>query len=429
MKGFTCCWILWGVLVLLAGCGGGASGTEPTITPATTPTATDTAGAAAYGDVPAGLPPRLTVGLIEEPGDSWMRDSGVAWDLRYHYFTLGWRDNWGWDTGNSGSWGRNWMDECADQGFVPVVEYYELNGVDDGDESQLYATTRDTTAMAAYFDDFKVLLQRAKEFDRPVLVLLEADGFGFLEQQTGDDPDAYAAVAATGLPELAGLPDTVAGWGLAFLQLRNAVGADKVILGIHVSAWASGKDIAYAQADAPLPSEVDKVYNFLAPLGLAANVTGSTYDLLVTDPLDRDADYYRLTLGQDRWWNASDDAALTTQSFNHYAEWLHLWNQKAGKRWVLWQIPLGNSNHLNVANTNGAREGYRDNRAEYFFGNGTNHLRKFADAGVIALLFGPGQGDQAFYTNDVYTDGQLFMQSRAGAILNAGGVPIVTAGQ
>ena len=38
------------------------------------------------------------------------------------------------------------------------------------------------------------------------------------------------------MPELAGLPNTVAGWGLAFLQLRKSVGANNAILGMHVSA-------------------------------------------------------------------------------------------------------------------------------------------------------------------------------------------------
>jgi hypothetical protein len=30
------------------------------------------------------------------------------------------------------------------------------------------------------------------------------------------------------------------------------------------------------------------------------------------------------------------------------------------------------------------------------------------------------------YQNDDYTDGQLFLKSRAGAILNGGGLPITT---
>jgi hypothetical protein len=66
----------------------------------------------------------------------------------------------------------------------------------------------------------------------------------------------------------------------------------------------------------------------------------------------------------------------------------------------LWQIPHGNSNHLNVTNNGGPREGYKDNHPEYFFGNGTAHLKKFADAGVISLLFGIGTGGQSTYTND-----------------------------
>ncbi|MDA8139199.1 MAG: hypothetical protein M0036_11160 [Desulfobacteraceae bacterium] len=148
------------------------------------------------------------------------------------------------------------------------------------------------------------------------------------------------------------------------------------------------------------------------------------------DPLDRDSGFYEVHegLGQQRWWDASDSASINSKSFNRYAEWMRLWNIKSRKRWVLWQIPLGNSNHLNIWNNDGPREGYKDNRPEYFFANGTDHLRKFADAGAIALLFGPGAGGQSFYTNDLYTDGQLFMQSRAGDILNAGGVPLVTIG-
>ena len=121
----------------------------------------------------------------------------------------------------------------------------------------------------------------------------------------------------------------------------------------------------------------------------------------------------------------SDTASISSRSFNRYAEWLRLWNVKAQKRWVLWQIPLGNSNHLNVYNNGAARQGYKDNRPEYFFGaNSAAHLQKFANAGVVGLFFGAGASGMSSYTNDVYTDGQLFMKSRAGAFLNAGGFPI-----
>jgi hypothetical protein len=379
----------------------------------------------ASGAPPAGLPSRLLVGLFEDTGQTWMRNSAVPWDVRYRYFVKGWLNNWGWSPAD-GSWGLQFLRESDAQGFLPAVQYYQMNGEPGGGEAQFLDKVRNATTMRGYFSDFKVLMQRAREFGKPVLVLVEADGFAYLQKQTLSNPYASAAVASTGLPELAGLPNTVAGWGLAFLQLRKAAGANNVILGIHVSAWAGDGDLAHFSVTSSLQSEVTKVLTFLKPFGLAPNVTGATWDVLVGDPLDRDAQFYQLTRGEDRWWDPSDSAPLYSKSFNRYAEWLRLWNVAAGKRWVLWQIPLGNSNHLNVANTRGApREGYKDNRAEYFFGSGTSaHLRKFANSGVIALLFGRGEGQQSSYTNDVYSDGQLFMKSRAGAFLKAGGLPL-----
>jgi len=390
-------------------------------------TTASVAGSVAAGVIPAGLPARVEVGLFEGTGKTWMKDSGVPWDMRYQYFTKGWVDNWGW--GNyDGKWALDYMRECDAQRFVPVVQYYQMNDEPGGGEDQFLAKAQNTATMKSYFGDFKIMMQRAKEFGKPVVVLVEGDGYGLLQQESGNNPNAYAAIKDTGLTELAGLPNTVAGWGLAFLQMRKAVGATNAILGIHISGWASGKDIAYFSVTDPLSPEVNKVYDFLAPLGIGANVTISRYDLLVGDPLDRDSEYYRVSRNEDRWWDASDSASISSKSFNRYAEWLRLWNVKAGMRWVLWQIPLGNSNHQNVFNNGNLREGYKDNRPEYFFGNGTAHIAKFADAGVIGLLFGAGASGQSSYTNDTYTDGQLFMKTRAGAILRAGGVPLSGSG-
>ena len=385
------------------------------------PPPTNTGGAA--GTIPVGLPSRLTVGLFEDSGNTWMSTSGVRWDTRYRYFVQGWVNNWGWGA-NDGSWGLSYMKECAAQGFIPVVEYYVMNGVSGYNENAFLSTAQNASKMADYFGQWKILMQRAKDFGKPVVILVEGDGFGFLEQQSGGNSSAYAAVAATGLPELAGLPNTVAGWGLAFLQLRESVGATNVSLAMDISGWATGKDLLYFSVTDSLGPEVDKAYAFLAPLGLSANQTGQTWDLLANNPLDRDSDYYT-TLGQNRWWDASDTASINSKSFNRYAEWLRLWNVKAGKRWMLWQIPLGNSNHLNVYNNGGAREGYKDNRPEYFFGTGAaTHRSAFVDSGVIGLLFGAGASGMSSYPNDVYVDGQLFMKSRAGAFLNAGGLGI-----
>ncbi|WP_164002329.1 hypothetical protein [Pyxidicoccus caerfyrddinensis] len=380
------------------------------------------------GPVPPGLPNRLLVGLFEEAGQNWMRDSGVPWDVRYRYFTKGWVDNWGWGP-YDGAWGATFLQESFTQGYIAAPVFYQLFSEPGGGEGESLAKVQNATTMRSYFNDVKLLMQRAKEHGKPVLVLIEPDAFGLLQFQTNSNPNAYAAVAATGMPELASLPNTVAGWGLAFLQLRKAVGANNVILGIHVSAWASGKDISCCSVTDPLQPEVDKVVNFLKPMGLGPNTTGATYDVLVGDPLDRDADFYKLTRGQDVWWDASDLASISSRSFNRYAEWLRLFNASSGKRWVLWQIPLGNANHRNINNDGSARAGYRDNRPEYFFGTlGDLHRRKFANSGVIALLFGAGAGGQSSYQNDQATDGQPYVRSRAGSFLSAGGLTLPAVG-
>lgn len=388
-------------------------------------------GAGAAGAVPSVLPSRLMVGLVSDGGDTWMKDSAVKWDVRYLYVTRGWRNNWGWDPTNSGVWVRWQLDDSEAAGCVPALTYYllrdePLNG-SAGTEDDTLAKVQDVASMSGYFNDFKVFLQVIKAYGKPVIVHIEPDGFGLVEQQAAHDPNTPAAVASTGIPELQGLPNTVAGWGLAFLQLRRVLGVSNALYGIHISGWASDMDISTWNAAVPLQPEVDKVYNFLSPLGLAPNGTGQTWDLLVGDPLDRDADFHRIINGTGdlMWWDASDAAPINTRSFNRYAEWLRLWNLKSGKRWVLWQIPLGNSNHLNQWNDYVTpRYGYRDNRPEYFFAGSTDHLKKYADAGVCALLFGAGAGGCASYKNDTYTDGKLFLKSRAGAFLAAGGLPI-----
>ena len=276
-----------------------------------------------------------------------MKSSAVPWDVRYQYFTKGWVNNWGF--GNyDGWWGLSYMRECDGGHFIPGVAYYQVNGEAGGSESAFLAKVQNATTMKGYFGDFKLLMQRAKDFGKPVIVLMEADGFGFLEQQTGGNSAAYAAVKDSGLPELAGLPNTVAGWGLAFLQLRKSVGATNAVLGIHISALGERRGHRLRLGDG-CPAAAGR-QGLRVPVAVrpTANVTGATWDFLVGDPLDRDSDYYKLVQGQNRWWDASDTASINSESFNRYAEWVRLWNVKAQKRWILWQIPLGNSNHRDV---------------------------------------------------------------------------------
>ena len=398
-------------LMALAACGGDESlgSVDRSVVPS------------AAGHVPDGLPKRLTVGLYAVHGDRWMADSGVPWDARFRYLARGWRNNF--DTwGDDGSWALAYMNEADARGEIPVLAYIELMDPPDND---YLGRIQDAAAMATYFADFKLLMERVRDFGKPVAVLLENTAFAFIELAARHDPAVPAAVASSGLPELADLPNTVAGWGLAFLRLRRSVGALNAKLAIDVAHWASGLDVTYVDASVPLRPEVDRVWAFLEPMGLAPNVTGDTYDLLSHHVSDFDFDYSKLVLNKDLWWDVVDSASASTRSFTRYLAWLALWNQRAARRWVLWEIPVGNSYHLNMDNTGQPRGGYRDNRVEWIFGSsGAEHRRGLTRAGVVMLLCGLAASTQASVTNDYDDEGHLFMQTHAGAFLSSGGLAL-----
>lgn len=369
--------------------------------------------AAPAGSVPTGMPTKLSVGLFEDTGNTWMAMSGTKWNLKYRYLVYGWSSNYGFGP-KDGAFAGQFFRDADVGGFIPAVAYYEMYDIPPANTG-FGAKTTNPSAMLEYFTDFKLLMQQVKAFGKPVVIMLEADGYAYLQGDTANNPNAPAAIASTGMPELASLPNTAAGWGLAFLQIRKSVGANNAILGIHISGWATGADLFHFSVTDPLQPAVDSVYNFLAPLGLAANVTGATYDVLVGDPLDRDADFYRLTRSEDRWWDTSDLASVNSKSMNRYLEWVRLWNLKSGKRWVLWQIPLGNSSSPNTC-----AAGYKDNRTEYFFGaNSQSHLQKVVDNGVVSLLFGAGADCQATQETD-----NNYIKTNAAAYLAGPGISL-----
>jgi hypothetical protein len=377
------------------------------------------------GAVPAALARHLMIGLAANHGDTWMMDSGVPWDARYRFFVKGWVDNFGYGPAD-GAWLTQYLDECAAGGFLPVAVYLRMAGdLPGGDTNAELANVQSPSLMATYYREWALFMQRVRDFGKPVVVVVEPTSLAFLEQQSDADPSAPAAVASSGVPEVAGLPDTLAGLGLSYLAIRQAVGAHNAILAPAVEVWAGGTDIAYYNVTGSLAADADRDVAFLRPMGFAPNVTGGTWDLLANASTDNDADYDLLVNMTERRFDDGDAAPIGSRSFNRYAAWLSLVNRGLGRRWLLYQMPAGNSNNLDVPNTGNPREGYKDNHAEYFLGaQGDEHRRLFARAGAAGLLFGGAGGDQASYKNDVYGDGQLFIQSRAGAYLRAGGLPL-----
>jgi hypothetical protein len=384
--------------------------------------------------IPA-LPKHVLIGWgAGNYNDTWAKNSGTKYDVQWTYLSGQAGNNWYNDYGYGaadGSMLNDILSTIDSYGFIPGIHLYNMGYGHDQGDAGLLTEIQNATWTKQYFTEFKVMMQKIKNFGKPVIIVLEGDSFGMVEMLTSNKPNTAAAVASTGLPELAGLPNTVAGFGMAFLAMRKSVGVPNVAMGPDTPYYAANGDIMnYPPADTDaLQAHVDFQWSFFGPLGVGTNQTGDRFDFSASCPRAADQDAY--SDGRDKWSN-SDTASVNSPSISRYIEWLRLYNQTSGVPWVLHQVPIGNSQHLNTAySANTARSGYRDILVEYLFqyespastALRTTHVGNFAHAGVAAFLFGfSDDGDMP--TNDLWKDNQPFFNTHVASFIQAGGYPL-----
>ena len=354
------------------------------------------------------LPAGLHFGLGNNPGDlGWMTASGVPWRYRYCYLSGGVNTTSGWETWNSpaGQYAAYYMSDSAAHGYIPVFSYYELlqsnPSVGANESDRDFSNLNNAATMNAYYANFVLLMQTAHTFGGQVIVQIEPDLWGYLEQRAnnGSPASLTASVASSGYAGVAGIPDTAQGFADALLHLRDTY-APNVALGIHASLWATMRDLATDTDPALDPNAVaDQTAAFLNSAGVGSNAYGSTFDLVFNDVADHDAAWYG---DNSHWWDRSNVA------LPNFARWLTYMTRlraDTGKPLIVWQVPVGNQFFLTMNNTDGH---YQDNRAEYFLG----HPADLAAAGIAAVLFGKANGGQTNYTDD-----------RGDGVTNNGGHP------
>jgi len=349
----------------------------------------------------------LHFGVASQPSDlTWMTGSGVPWRYRYQYLSGGVNTGSGWETWNSptGSFATLYMNASSANGYIPVFSYYELlqstpsTGANESDRD--YSNLNNAVTMAAYYANFKLLMQKAGAFNNTVVVHVEPDLWGYLEKRAagGTASTVSASVASSGFGEAAGLPNTAQGFAFALLKLRDTY-APKAALAIHASPWGSGVDIASdRRSSVSATGEADATAAFLNSAGVASNPNGSTWDIVFNDMDDHDAGWWEQQ-GADNssfthWWDPSN---ATYPNFNRYLSWVSELHAKTGRPQVVWQVPVGNQYFLTMNNTCGH---YQDNVGSYFIA----HASSLYSSGLIAVLFGSGNGCQTTNT-DVGSDG------------------------
>jgi hypothetical protein len=326
---------------------------------------------------------RLELGLANGPGDAASLQSPVRFGIRYQYLsggvnTTGSWQHWG---RGGGSYVTAYIRESEEHHIVPVFSYYLLRQSQPGSSIDDEATAdltnlRDAATMRAYYEDLTVFFRLASAASGPVVLQVEPDLWGYVEQRSArnDASTVPVAVASSGVPAVQGMPNNAAGFARAVLALRDAY-APRVIVGYHVSIWGTGKNIQGSPLKA---SEVDamaaKAVSYYRSLHAG-------FDLLFSELADRDAGYAQVRDGIGAWWNPRD--------FGHDVRFLGNLHSRLRLPIVMWQIPPGNTL---MRAMNDTPSHYQDNKVQFLLGEGSRpHLLAYVRAGLVALLFGSGQ--------------------------------------
>ena len=284
-----------------------------------------------------------------------------------------------------GQWAEGIALGAAKAGVIPIFTYFSIGQAGPGQEepdavSAQHADLVDHPTMGRYWQDARALLQQVADGadGAPAAIVVEPTVWPNQEGANDRAADQVpAVVGASGVPELAGLPDTLAGFAQAWVVLRDRVAPD-VMLAYPTADWGSGSKVVLedlptrkAQASAKRNAEF---YDSL----------GAKFDFATLEVASYDAGYLeveRNDRGRGTW--TPDDYA------RHWA-WVETWVEESGLRVVLTQVPFGNTQMAAVDDT---PFHYQDNHVETLLGEeGFTTLTAYRDAGVIGVIFGTGRG-------------------------------------
>lgn len=338
------------------------------------------------GDSVAKWPYRtLQLGITSAPGQAAAQHGQAPFGFRYQYLAGG---------VNTGSqtwlhWGHDfvatYIRESEAAHVVPVFSYYEIRQSQPGavqgqDSAADLVNLKDRATMLAYYRNLKAFFKQAATAKGPVILHVEPDLWGFIEQASKDNRAASVpvAVASSGMPGLRGLANNGSGLAQAIVALRNRY-APHVILAYADSIWGTGTDIHLNHpSDAEVAAMAAKSVAFYDSLH-------AHFGALFTETTDRDAGYAQVVdaAGRSAWWRAAD--------FRHLGEYIAGVHRALRLPVTIWQIPVGNTLFRVENNT---PYHYQDNKVQTLLGSSPSArtlLRSYAKDGVAALLFGGGQ--------------------------------------
>jgi len=270
---------------------------------------------------------------------------------------------------------------AVNRGVLPMFTLYQAAARGENELGLL----GDPDFMTKYWFGVRLLFERLRELDRPAMVHVEPDFWGFAQQAARRtwEPSDVPAIVGPLVPECRDLPEDVGGMGRCIVRLARAL-APKVAIGLHASG--------FGYVDGPR-----RVARFLAACGALET------DFIVVDALDRDAGCFEAGTDprcqrsdRDLYW---DETNARSPSFREHLAWTSIIHERLGLPVFWWQMPLGVPSDV----PGGRPKHYRDNRVRYFFA----HVREFEEAGGFGAAFGVGAPSQT----DITTDGGQFARA------------------
>jgi hypothetical protein len=346
--------------------------------------------------------------------------ASASWDVRYLYITgslfdgvtpctscasactsgglscssagsgCAWWGCWQYDVPPPGDYARGFVTKAKADGQVPMFTYYVLlraSGLAEGTAE--VAALSDVAFLTRYFNDLRFLLLQVGS--DVALLHLEPDLWGYAEELNANPHLIPAKVALANPTDCAALENSASGYGRCLVAMVRKY-APNAKVGLHASGWGAGFDVMSNRSSTlDVVAQAVKVADFLSQCG------GAEADFVAVDPLDRDAGYYQLVRGQDRWWDVTNQAL---PNFSQAFSWAKALAERLQKPVLWWQVPVGNASGTDTATH------YRDNRVDYFFA----HPDELARAHGAGFFFGAGASDQ---TNPGTDDGNLVSKVNA----------------
>ena len=334
-------------------------------------------------DPPRGWPRTVLLGARDpEHGAAALRREAPL-GLRYHYLSGGANTGQGWQTfaDGNGSFVPAYVADSRASGMLTTFSYYMLlqsapGNAEPDERRRTVVNLASLPTMAAWFADLRTFFQRAGATGSSRSCCTSSPTRG---------ATCSAAPATTtrapcrrrwrrpACPSSRGCPTTSAGVARAIVRLRDRY-ARNVELGYHVSVWGTGEDISFSD---PPDERGRRARRAHGARSTAASARSSTSCSSSSPTATRATASTSTGAGRAGWWDIED--------FRRNQRYIGRVTSALRLPGALWQIPQGNTRMRAMDNTRGH---YQDNRVQTLLDPSRTELRRYRDAGIVALLFG-----------------------------------------